>query len=277
VLRALDRDREKRHATARELAEALRTAASAQPCTLAEIADAVKTRCGDRLLERKRQVATAVSSRKGVADPDMAETLERPVATSMEIRQQSVTLDLRGEARARSLVEADDSVSEAAATRDLRRDVAATRTTPPPERLSDDDIDLAPLRQRSHLKTTILVAVTAAAVTAAIVVTVMMMGQDREPVSPPPPQPAPTQPAPVVQPADAAIEEPPLIDAAEPSVPPRKSVPARSKSKPTKPDPSAEPSPSSMRTDIEKGAEDLRKTGEDIREAAEKLKRDLGR
>jgi len=279
VRRALDRDPSKRYATAREFAEALRAASVLPPCTLAEIADAVRTRCADRLLERQRQVATAVSSRRGVLELDAAETLQRPVATSMELRQQSVTLDLRTEAkRARLAVEED-----AAETRDLRRDAAETRTVQPPPEADDDDV--APVQHRSHLKTTILVAVIVAAVTAGAVVTVMMMNRDeREPTPPPPPPAMPTiniitqQPPPIDAPP--VVETPPPPDAGAVQAPKK-----RGKTTPATKHPELEFSGSAAPAktgsnaidldEVHKTADEARKAGDDLRESMEKLRDQL--
>jgi serine/threonine-protein kinase len=273
VRRALDRDPANRYATAREFAEALRAASVLPPCTHAEIADSVKLRCGDRIVERQRQVASAVTSRR-LDLLDSAETQKRPVATTMEIRQESVTLDLRTEAkRAREAFE-----QEAAATRDLRRDAAETRTAEPPAQ-TDDEIP----RSRGNLKVTILVAIIAAAVTAGVVVTVMMMNraEPREPVAPAPQMPTiniiTQEPTPDAAPV---IVEPPPPDASVVVAPTKKTRVGKS----TKVEPKPAPTPTTETTeseeamsieDIQKTAEEARKAGEDLQKKMEKLRDQL--
>jgi serine/threonine-protein kinase len=274
VRRALDRDRDNRFATAREFADALRAATVLPPCSLAEIADAVKARCGEVILARQRQVATAVSSKRNVFDLDTAETQERHVASSMEIRQESVTLDLRREAKRLGV---DD---DAAPTRDLRRDAAETRTVQP-QAVVDDD---APRPHRSNLRLTILVAVIAAAVTAAVVVTVMMMNQED-------PQPAAAPQQPVVPSININVQSPPAdaaeapaieIDAApviETKKPARKSS---SKKQPasTPPSTDGEAAAGSQRTFVEEvndAADQARKAGEDLQRMGDQIRKDFGR
>ncbi|MDQ3337681.1 MAG: protein kinase [Myxococcota bacterium] len=273
VRRALDRDPDKRFATAREFAEALRAASGLPPCTHAEIAESVKLRCGERILERQRQVATAVSSRR-LDLLDSAQTQKRPVANSMEIRQQSVTLDLRTEGRrARDFVE-----EEAADTRDLRRDAAETRTVAPPSQ-TDDDI---PVPSRSNLKLTILVAMIAAAVTAGVVVTVMMMNRDPErEVAPPVAPQMPTiniitqEPTPDAAPA---ILEPPPPDAAivvTPAKKTRRTTKPVTVTKPAATETTDADAPTTGFGDINKTAEEARKAGEEARKAGEDLQKSM--
>ena len=277
VLRALDRDREKRFATARDFAEALRAASVLPPCSLAEIADAVNKRCGDKILERKRQVATAVSSKKGIVDLDNAETQERleRARSSMEIRQESVTLDLRREAQRAGL-----SVDESAETRDLRRDAAETRTVEP----QPEPDESPPISHRSHLRITIIVAVLVAALTAAVVVTVMMMSQDDPPPAPPPQQPVvpsinitiPPTPdaAPVVE-IDAAPEPAPAAPAAK--KPGKKTTTTRKAPPTAATEGSGSDEPQDFVDEMNKMAKDAEEAGERLREAGEKMKKDLGR
>jgi serine/threonine protein kinase len=277
VRRALDRDPDRRFATAREFAEALRIASVLPPCTLSEIADSVKLRCGEKILERQRQVATAVSARRDNL-LDSAATQKRPVASSMEIRQESVTLDLRTEAkRARQFAE-----EEAADTRDLRRDAAETRTVEPAH--TDDEL---PVR-RSNLKLTILVAIIAAAVTAGVVVTVMMM--NRAEPTPPPVAPAPQMPTINIITQEAtpdaapAVVEPPPPDATVVVTPP----PKKTRGTSAKVAPKTPKTPKSVETpttdddapmtsfeDVQKTGEQVQKAGEDLRKSMEQLKEQL--
>ena len=270
VRRALERDPDRRFATAREFAEALRVASVLPPCTLSEIADAVKARCGDRIAERQRQVATAVSSRRGDL-LDSAETQQRPVASSMEIRQATVTLDLRTEAK-RALLLAHD---ESAATRDLRRDAAETRTVQPEQ--TDDEL---PVR-RSNLRLTILVAIIAAAVTAGVVVTVMMMNRAAPVQPPPPPAPVTNVITPEPPPPDAApvVVEPPPPDAAPVVTPVKKrgKTTKTTKVEPSQPaptEPDAPVAPMSI-DEISKTAEEAQKAGDTARKAGEDLKKSM--
>ena len=279
VRRALERDVERRFTTAREFADALRAACPLPPCTPAEIADAVRTRCGERILERQRQVATAVSARKAFDPLDSAETNQLPsTAPSMAIRQESVTLDLRAETR-RAQLAPDGSAAE---THDLGRDIAETRASA--EHIDRDD-SVADLPARGHLRTTIVVAVIAAAATAAVVVSIMMMNRsDDEPPQPPaptinivtpslPPAPPPPDAAPMIE-IDAAIP----VDAAPPA---RKRRPARRR----KPAPDAGPTTGDGTTidEIHRAAEaarkagdEARKAGDEARKAGEELRRNLG-
>ena len=85
-----------------------------------------KNSAAEAALELYRAGAHVTLVHRGptLGDSDAAETRQHPVATSMEIRQQSVTLDLRAEARAqpeptRPEVASDESMFDAAATRDL--------------------------------------------------------------------------------------------------------------------------------------------------------------
>ena len=269
VLRALEREPDKRFATAREFADALRAACPLPPCTQLEISEALTARCGEQLAARQREVATVVSARRAAFDPDAASTIEQAIApSSMEIRQESVTLDLRTEAkRARQIAD-----EEAAETRDLKRDARETRIAPP--------------RERSNIKTTILVAVIAAAVTAAIVVTVMMMSrkdaEPREPVAPVQPQvPSINITIPAAVPADAAapvVEETP-VDAAPVATTPKKKQPkTTAKTTPAKAEPTETVStPLVDVEEIQKSADEARKAGEDLQKAAEDIRKSFGR
>ena len=263
VRRALDRDPDRRFATAREFAEALRVASVLPPCTLAEVADSVKLRCGDRILDRQRQVATAVSSRR--ADLlDSAQTQKRPVASSMEIRQQTVTLDLRTEAkRARQVAE-----EESAETRDLRRDAAETRTVDPAH--TDDEL---PVR-RSNLKLTILVAIIAAAVTAGVVVTVMMMNRAEPP--PPPPVAEPQPPTINIITQEAAPDAAPAVVEVPPDAAPVVTPVSKKKTgKATKVEPKKPPDVDGVEDEPPMGFGDIQKTGEEVQKAGEDLQKSM--
>ena len=265
VRRALERDVDRRFATAREFADALRAACPLPPLTPAEIADAVRTRCGERIVERQRQVATAVSARKAFDPLDSAETQQLPpVAPSMAIRQESVTLDLRAEAR-RAQLAPDESAAE---TRDLGRDIVETRASA--EHLDDESV--ADLPARGHLRT-VVIAVIAAAATAAIVVTVMMKRDSDEPPPPPPPTinivtpplpptPPPPDAAPMIE-IDAAI----VVDAAPPA----------RKRRPKKRAPVIDGENGDALDEIQRAREDVRKAGEELKKAGEDLERELGR
>jgi serine/threonine protein kinase len=276
VRRALDRDRDKRFATARDFADALRAAAGLLPCSLAEIAEAVKARCGHAILERQRQVATAVSAKRSILDLDTAETQERHVASSMELRQESVTLDLRREAKRLGI---DD---DAAPTRDLRRDAAETRTVVPPP---VDDVD-EPAPHRSNLRLTIIVAVLAAAITAAVVVTVMMMNQHDAPAAAPAPQ------QPIVPSININVTQPPA-DAAEPAIaidaaplvtetkkPGKRSTAKKPPAPTTEPATEESAGSGSQKDFVEEmndAAEKARKAGDDLQKMGDQIRKDFGR
>jgi protein kinase-like protein len=95
VARALERDADRRHASARQFAEELRAAAG-NVATLAEIADAVKTSCADRLADRARKVADAIVALREI-DPSASETIEKTAGetVSMLMRRGSVAVKRR--------------------------------------------------------------------------------------------------------------------------------------------------------------------------------------
>ncbi len=85
--RALERDRERRFQSIKELAVELRRIAP--PAGNDAIAELVRTRCGDQLAERARVVSRVVRGR----EPSAGDTVPEPSATmSMELRGQSVAL-----------------------------------------------------------------------------------------------------------------------------------------------------------------------------------------
>ena len=91
---ALDRDRNRRFRSAKALGEALRNAAEAVggAYTPAEIAEVVKARCGEKLAERAREVATVVSGRrvKPTLEPTAADTIEDKAGSTVSLRPDSV-------------------------------------------------------------------------------------------------------------------------------------------------------------------------------------------
>jgi hypothetical protein len=85
--RALERDRERRFQTVKELAVELRRVAP--PASNDALAELVRTRCGDQLAERSRVVSRVLRGR----EPSAGDTVPEPSATmSMELRGQSVAL-----------------------------------------------------------------------------------------------------------------------------------------------------------------------------------------
>jgi Protein kinase domain len=269
VMRALDRDPANRFATARDFADALRAACPLPPCTPAEIADAVKARCGDRIAERQREVATALRTRGAAPEFDTATTTDRGVAASMEVRQQSMTLDLRTEAR-RARLAAEE---EAAETRDLRRDAAATRTVEPPgESIAESTVEPLP-KSRGHWRM-LLVAILAAAATAVLVV-VLMRREDRTPVvqqAPPPPVDVVTPPPPDAA-APVVVETP--VDAA-PVATTKKKLPKKTTT--TRKQPTTEEVDTTVDSEtmgVHEAAETTKRAGDDLRRSMEKLRDSL--
>jgi len=230
IQRALARDPAARIPTAHDFAEAFRDAAGGTAST-AEIADALRVTCGERLAARRQAVAAALGARRTDVDLDSAETTQHRAVRSLELPASSMSLEL---ARAHA---------EPGATRDLRRAAAApTDHTPALRRrerareeprsrsshgeISSDSLDALLPRRRTSLRVVVLVAIVAAAVSATVVVLVMT----RAPSTPPAPEP-PLEP-PIVQPValpadasepppDAAIADVP-VDAAPPRTPPAK-------------------------------------------------------
>ncbi len=70
ILRALDRDRERRQPSARDFGGALCAAAgiAVSAAEVAIVAEAVRTSCGEKIMLRRQEVATAVSGKREAAD-----------------------------------------------------------------------------------------------------------------------------------------------------------------------------------------------------------------
>jgi eukaryotic-like serine/threonine-protein kinase len=274
VQRALARNRDYRHASAREFADALRAAAGGT-ASLSEIAQAVRECCGDRIVDRQRQVATAVSSRRidrlrtasgsaarsgeaGPCDRDAATTIPDGQGDTVSLRQQSAKVVRPAPAAA------DEDASE---TRDLKRDSAATR----------DQITARPRRGKL-----VVVALLAAAAAATIAVIVVKSS------SPASPEQAAQQPAPAAEPEPAAAvesaDEPPAadpvpqgadivaptIDAGVVAKNKPRGKPSSASSVEATPDDDAVV-PAGSIDEIQRGAEDLRKGAAEMRKAAKQL------
>ena len=133
VRRALSRDRAQRQPTALAFAEELRAAAGfAAPAELAEL---VRTRCGDRLAARSRAVATVVGNRRLDPGPD-----RHARETTVEDAGETLDLGARNEAMR------------------MRDASVVVRRSP---------------KARSHTRTAIFAALIAATITAAIVAIVL--------------------------------------------------------------------------------------------------------
>jgi serine/threonine-protein kinase len=92
---ALERDRTRRFRSARALGEALRNAAEkvGGAMSTSEIAEIVKSMCGDQLAQRARDVASVVSGRKSapkLEEPSAADTIEDAPGSTMNLRPGSV-------------------------------------------------------------------------------------------------------------------------------------------------------------------------------------------
>jgi len=116
VRRALERDREHRQATARAFADELRAAAGG--ASLAELADAVRTRCADRLATRQLQVATAITERRSARDPAADTLADGDAAATADIRMRDESLRVMRDAAP------DAGASETLDLRSGGRDVA---------------------------------------------------------------------------------------------------------------------------------------------------------
>ena len=95
IASALERDRARRFRSARALGEALRRAAETVggAMTPSEIAEIVRSMCGDQLAQRARDVASVVSGRKSapkIEEPSAADTIEDAPASTMNLRPGSV-------------------------------------------------------------------------------------------------------------------------------------------------------------------------------------------
>ncbi len=101
---ALARDRTRRFRSARALGEALRNAAETVGGAMSpsEIADIVKSMCGDQLAQRARDMASVVSGRKSapeIAEPSAADTIEDAPGSTVNLRPGSVKVTRHAPAR----------------------------------------------------------------------------------------------------------------------------------------------------------------------------------
>lgn len=96
IASALERDRTRRFRSARALGEAIRRAAETVGGAMSpsEIAEIVKSMCGEQLAQRARDVASVVSGRRSapkLEEPSPADTIEdAPAGSTMSLRPESV-------------------------------------------------------------------------------------------------------------------------------------------------------------------------------------------
>lgn len=249
VRRALDRERERRHASTRDFADELRIAAGGS-ATPAAIGEAVRLWCADKLAGHARDIATAVAAHRNELDPDAAKTLEvaRDAAetASMLMRQQSLKVDRPS--------------SDAAATRDLRsgpQDAAVTldersgRALRPTRVEDDDDEPLVPAR--SQLRTVILAALVGAGIAAAIVIYAMSRDSAKPRAH-----------------EDSASEASPDDGVATVTAPPR----SDGLQDPwAEGDRAATTTPRETASDLQRGLEQVTAAGEDVRKAGDELRK----
>ena len=103
IASALERDRTRRFRSARALGEALRRAAETVGGAMSpsEIAEIVKSMCGEQIAQRARDVASVVSGRRSspkIEEPSPADTLEDVPSSTMNLRQGSVKVTRRAPA-----------------------------------------------------------------------------------------------------------------------------------------------------------------------------------
>ncbi len=95
IASALERDRTRRFRSARALAEALRGAADKVGGAMSpgEIAEIVRSMCGEQIAQRARDVANVVSGRRSapkIEEPSPADTIEETAGSTISLRAGSV-------------------------------------------------------------------------------------------------------------------------------------------------------------------------------------------
>ena len=242
VMQALARDAKYRYATAREFARALRAAAGVT-ATQAELAEAVRTSCGELLEMRRLQVATAVTTKRESADT---------------IRD--------GEMRLRSEL------------KQVGRDAASTVDQLP--KREEKPAPPAKSHLGRTILVALIAAALAAGIVAFVMSRQQERDNVAAPAQPEQTQPAPTPP-PVETPAP--IAEAPIDASVPSEVVPPKKTAKVIKPAPKPPEDSVEPAadeepvPAGSPADqLRKAGEDLRKAGEDLRKAGETIRKVKG-